>query len=112
MPCRRPRRGHWTRLPRHPELRAAFAVILVLAALGVAVFLAVRGDSEGATGVPPASWHGLVGDAHPSVSTEQRQVVVLKTPSVAQRLAEKHYATEDDERRWSAQAYAVQQQVL
>ena len=37
---------------------------------------------------------------------------MLKTPSVAKRLAKEHYATEDDERRWSAQAFAVQQQVL
>ena len=87
-------------------------MIVVLAALGAAIFFAVRGGSEPSASVGAASWQGLVGDAHPQVSTEQRQIVVLKTPSVAQRLAGRRYATEDDERRWSAQAYAVQQQVL
>src|SRR6476469_7916216 len=100
------------RLQRHPELRAAFAVIAVLAALGAAIFFAVRGGSQPSARVGAASWQGLVGDSHPQVSTEQRQIVVLKTPSVAQRLGGQRYATEDDERRWSAQAYAVQQQVL
>jgi subtilisin family serine protease len=99
-------------LPRHPELRAALAVIAVLAAFGAAIFLAVREDSGGPPPPARSAWQGLVGDAHPAVSTEQRQIVVLSTPSVADRLAEVRYATEDDERRWSAQAYAVQQQVL
>src|SRR5262249_58085666 len=84
----------------------------VLAATAGLIFLAVRDTSSHEARIPPASWAGLVGDEHPDVSTEQRSIVVLKTPSVAQRLDEHHYATEDDERRWSAQAFAVQQQVL
>jgi subtilisin family serine protease len=39
-------------------------------------------------------------------------IVVLHTPSVAQRLAEVKYATEPQERSWTAQVYAAQQQVL
>ena len=39
-------------------------------------------------------------------------IVVLRTPSVAQRLARAKLATEQDERRWTAQAHAAQQQVL
>ena len=63
-------------------------MILVLAALAAAVFFAVRGDDRALGAARPASWQGLVGDAHPAVSTEQRAIVVLKTPSVAERLAE------------------------
>jgi hypothetical protein len=84
----------------------------VAAALGAAIYLAVRDTTASSRPLGRAVWQGLVGDAHPSVSTEQRQIVVLKTPSVAERLAKVGYATEDDERRWSAQAFAVQQQVL
>ncbi len=96
----------------HPDLRAALALVAVACVVGVTVFLAVRDTGGGSTATGPATWQGLVGDAHPAVQTAQRQIVVLKTPSVAQRLAAAHYATEDDERRWAAQAYAVQQQVL
>jgi subtilisin family serine protease len=39
-------------------------------------------------------------------------IVVLHTPSVAQRLAKAKYATEAQERSWTSQAYAAQQQVL
>ena len=39
-------------------------------------------------------------------------IVVLRTPSVAQRVAETGFATEAAERRWTAEAFAAQQQVL
>jgi hypothetical protein len=39
-------------------------------------------------------------------------IVVVTTPSVAQRLAKAHYATEAQERSWWASAYAAQKQVL
>src|SRR4051794_24357762 len=97
---------------RRPELRAVGAVTLVVAAFAAATFLAVRGSDGPQKRVGPATWQGVVGDTHPAISTELRQIVVLKTPSVAQRIARVHYATEDDERRWAAQAFAVQQQVL
>src|SRR5262245_27136974 len=97
---------------RRPELVALLAVVAVAAAFAIAIFFAVRDTSDSAAGVGPGKWRGLVGDAHPAVSTELRQIVVLKAPSVAQRVAKVGYATEDDERRWAAQAYASQQQVL
>ena len=37
---------------------------------------------------------------------------MLRTPSIAQRLAVAKFATEQQERGWAAQAYAAQQQVL
>src|SRR5438874_1656986 len=42
----------------------------------------------------------------------QRSIVVLQTPSVAQRLAQAHFATEAQERSWRSQAAAAQQEVL
>lgn len=39
-------------------------------------------------------------------------IVVLSTPSVAQRIAHVRYATEAQERIWTSQAFAAQQQVL
>src|SRR3954462_1237618 len=97
---------------RRPELRALGAVALVVAAFAAAAYLAVRGSDGPGTRAGRPTWQGLVGDTHPAVSTELRQIVVLKTPAVAQRIAKVHYATEEDERRWAAQAFAVQQQVL
>ena len=105
---------HWTRLQRHPELRAAFAVIARARRARRrrlprgARHVASRSARVGAGVVAGARRRRASRRSRPSSA----QIVVLKTPSVAERLAEKHYATEDDERRWSAQALAVQQQVL
>lgn len=60
----------------------------------------------------PVSWRGLVGEPRTVVPTSGRMIVLLGTPSVAQRLAQAHYATELQERAWAAQAFAAQQQVL
>jgi len=98
------------RSPRRPELR-----LLVVAALVVAAVLTVnssRSRHELPAPGAPATWRGLVGDAHQPISLGQRTIVVLRTPSVAQRLARAKLATEQDERRWAAQAHAAQQQVL
>ncbi|MDX6475525.1 MAG: minor extracellular serine protease Vpr, partial [Gaiellaceae bacterium] len=58
------------------------------------------------------SWRGLVGEPRSAVPTGQRMIVVLNTHSVAQRLAKVKFATEAQERSWTTQAYAAQQQVL
>ncbi len=92
-----------------PELRIA-----VLAAIAVACFLVLRGGSSPA---PPASLLqagslGLVGDAHPHVSLGELMVVVLRLPSVAQRLAPGRLPTEQEEQTWVAEDDAAQQQVL
>src|SRR5215210_1529573 len=99
------------RLRQRPRLRA----LLVVAVAAAAVFAVLRVEAEPATRTTrlgPSTWRGLVGGAHPAVATAQRQIVVLHAPSVADRLAQVRYATEEDERRWAAQAYAVQEQVL
>lgn len=63
------------------------------------------------TASPAPSWHGLV-DTRALVATGQREIVLLKAPSLAQRLARVHYATEAQERAWTSQAFAAQRQVL
>jgi subtilisin family serine protease len=98
------------RLLRRPEVR-----IVALAAIAAAAWLTVR-SSQGPA--PPAasagrpSWIGLVGPARPAVKVDGREIVVLRTPSVAQRVASLQLATDQAERRWAAEAYAAQTQVL
>ena len=89
-----------------------------LVLLGVAILTIVLGVTMTAGGrnsvaqQQPASWRGLVGGARAAVPLEQRMIVVLHTPSVAGRLAKVRYATEAQERSWTTQAFAAQQQVL
>jgi minor extracellular serine protease Vpr len=89
-----------------------------LGLLGVAVLTIVLGVTVVARGRDATvqqravSWRGLVGEARAPVPSGQRMIVVLHTPSVAQRLAKVRYATEAQERSWTTQAYAAQQQVL
>jgi subtilisin family serine protease len=96
------------RLRRRPELRVA-ALLLIVAA---AVYVAVQGRRSEQPVPTSVTWRGLVGDEHPPVSLGRREIVVLKTPSLAQRMAQAHYATEQQERAWTQQAVAAQQQVL
>jgi subtilisin family serine protease len=98
------------RLLRRPELR-----ILALAAIAVAAWLTVRHSSTPSTRSArpsPVSWVGLVNQARPSVDTSGRVIVVLNTPSVAQHVARVGLATQQAERRWTAEVYAAQQQVF
>ena len=59
------------------------------------------------------SWRGLVGDAHPAVSPAQRAIVVLRDavgrPAASRRRSSR---PRQRERRWAAEAFAAQQQVL
>src|SRR5215471_4278175 len=96
------------RMRRRPSL-----TIPVLVAVAVAAVLVVRHDDRRIPSYSEATtWRGLVGEAHPQVTIGQRRIVVLRTPSIAQHLAKTKLATEQQERRWAAQAYAAQQQVL
>src|SRR5262249_28662998 len=52
------------------------------------------------------------GGPRAQTASGQRMIVVLKTPSVAQRLQQVRYATESQERSWSTQAIAAQKEVL
>lgn len=91
-----------------------------LALLAVAitlVLLVVGGQSEGratpSSAVPDAgSWRGLVG-SRPRVALGQRVVVVLKTPSLAQRVAAAGgHVSDARERAWSASVLASQRLLI
>src|SRR5207249_5087436 len=65
-----------------------------------------------ANGAAPG-WRGLVGAPRPQVAIGQRVLVVLRSPSLAARVAAAGgFATDVQERRWTAQAFAAQQQFL
>jgi hypothetical protein len=89
-----------------------------VALLGVAAFTVLLGATVIARGrdqtaqQPTASWRGLVGEPRAATKADQRMIVLLHTPSVAQRLAQVRYATESQERSWATQALAAQKQVL
>jgi subtilisin family serine protease len=90
--------------------------IAVLALAGIALAFGVVAVSPGGSGTKPllsaGTWRGLVGEPRAQVPTGSRMIVVLTAPSVAQKLAKVRYATEIQERAWSAGASAAQQQVL
>src|SRR5437867_142478 len=90
--------------------------LAAVAGLAAAVpFVAAR---DRATPSPPApsaasAWEGLVGSARPQVAIGQRVLVVLKAPSLAQRVAAAGgFAGDAVGRRWTAAALAIQQQFL
>ena len=93
--------------------RSRLTILLGIAVLTVALGLAVSAGGRDDSSRPPAvSWRGLVGEPRGVVPAGQRMIVLLRTPSVAQRLAKVRFATEVQERAWTAQAFAAQQQVL
>jgi hypothetical protein len=99
------------RTPRLLDRRVAALGVLAVA---TAILVGATSGGGATTAAPqlPVTWKGLVGGERAQVPIGQRMIVVLKTPSVAERLAKHRYATEADERRWTTQAYAAQQQVL
>lgn len=91
-----------------PLTAVALTVTLVLVAFG--------GGSERSGAEKrdtPVSWAGLAGASRPRVAVGQRMIVLLRTPSLAERVtAAGGRATDADQRRWTAQARAAQQLVL
>jgi hypothetical protein len=95
------------RVPRHSALPLVFVAVVMTTAL---VSTSARGR-EPSSAAPAGSWRGLVGEPRAPVAG-QRSIVVLRTPSVGQRLAQAHFATEAQERSWRSQAAAAQHEVL
>ena len=95
-----------TRPPREPFNA------LVLAALAVAVtgvLIAAGGDSSGSSPVGDGSWQGLAGAQRPRVAVGQRVIVLLKAPSLADRVGRAGgLATSEDERTWTRSALSTQ----
>src|SRR4051812_26380047 len=96
-----------TRLPRRP----VHALVLAAFAAAVTFVLIAAGghDSTSGNSLGLPSWKGLAGAQRPRVAVGQRVVVVLNSPSLADRLRDVGgLATDEQERRWSAAALAAQ----
>jgi subtilisin family serine protease len=97
------------------ERRIAQFALLGVVALGatvVSVAAATEGDSP-KTLPERVSWRGLVGGPRPEVPVGQRMIVVLRTPSLADRVAAAGgRASEADHIRWRSAAQAAQQQLI
>ena len=62
----------------------------------------VGGADERSLVAQASGWRGLVGGPRPSVVVGQREIVVLKTPSLAQRVAANGgLATQHQEHEWT-----------
>src|SRR5256884_7515783 len=85
-----------------------------IVALGTLAFVLGAGGTESTQPTlssTAAAWRGLAGSARPQVDVGQRQIVVLKAPSLAQRVARAGgRATHSQERQWTTSALAAQQQ--
>ena len=99
--------------------RSAAVAVVLLAAIGAVVGLAVRpGGGGAAPSKPPLvaaaeAWSGLVGEPHAPVASGQRVLVVLSAFSLADQVQRAGgRASDRDERRWTATAAAAQQQFL
>src|SRR3954471_7572133 len=92
--------------PRHTGLLAVVAATLTV------ILVAAGGQSEtrAAAPAPAVSWQGLVGSpSRPKVALGQRMLVVLKTPSLADRVAAAGgRATDKQERNWTKVSLAEQ----
>lgn len=101
------------RTPRPGELKHTLPLAAVTAVTAIALVAAGgRGASDVRAG-PDVTWQGLVGSARTRVTTGQRQIVVLKSPSLADRVtAAGGRASEPDERRWTAEAITSQRLLI
>lgn len=95
------------------RLSEAALVILALAATALAVGFGVSDTKVRSLVSEASSWRGLVGGGHPAVTVGQRVLVVLRSPSMAQRVAMNGgVATQRKERAWTRSALAAQRQLL
>jgi subtilisin family serine protease len=96
-------------------LRSLVAALVLAAAVAAGIVFVVRDSSSSASApLPPASgWRGLVGSAHDRVDLGQRVIVLLKAPSLADRVrAAGGVAGDGQERRWTRAVLLGQQEVL
>ena len=99
-------------MPRAPERRRAAAGLVVVAALLAAGGGQGAARTEGGFAGGAAAWRGFVGGERSAVAVGQRMIVVLRHPSLADRVAEAGgRASEAAMRRWTAAALAGQKQI-
>ncbi|HET7760004.1 MAG TPA: S8 family serine peptidase [Gaiellaceae bacterium] len=95
------------------RLSEAALAVLALAAVALAVGFGVGSATQRSLTSEASSWRGLVGGAHPTVSVGQRVLVILRSPSMAQRVAMNGgVASQLKERTWTRIALASQRQLL
>ncbi|MGH3143084.1 MAG: hypothetical protein ACRDO9_08145, partial [Gaiellales bacterium] len=103
-------------MPPWRSLSAAAVVLGVVAAALTVVIAVAEEDEPRAVGLArpgAAAWRGLVGAPRPAVALGQRVIVILKQPSLADRMRQAGgLATNAAERRWTAAALASQEQFL
>ena len=89
-------------------------LLIALGAIVAASALVAGGSGRTRVSLPTAAgWRGLVGPPRPQAAAGQRVVVVLKHPSLGQRLAQAGgVATEVQERAWTSGAFASQSQLI
>ncbi len=106
------------RTPRRVEPRATAPLGLLAVGAALALVLANGGGAGGGTAAEQlparaAAWAGLVGGPRPRVSLGQRVIVVLKAPSLAERVgAARRPAAAAAERRWSESALEAQRRLI
>ena len=101
-------------MPTPPRPDHIWPLALVALAL-TAVLVAAGGRLEARTADDGTrvSWAGLAGAPRPRIAIGQRMIVVLRTPSLSDRVAAAGgRAADADQRRWTAQARAAEQLVL
>ncbi len=96
---------------------ALLLVVALAATLLAALIAAARSHEEAAPAaageVPATSWYGLVGGASVPVALGERVIVMLKAPSLAQRVVRAGgRASESQERRWTTTILAAQNQLI
>jgi subtilisin family serine protease len=104
------------RTRRWRSLAAGGVVLAVVAASLVLVDrLTDEDETRAARPAKPdaAAWRGLVGTSRPAVALGQRVIVLLKAPSLADRVRQAGgLATHEAQRRWTTTALASQEQFL
>lgn len=93
---------------------AQFALLGVVALAAAVVSVAAATEGHSSKPLPErGSWRGLVGGPRPEIPVGQRMIVVLRTPSLADRVAAAGgRASEADQIRWRLSAQAAQQQLI
>src|SRR2546421_282734 len=83
--------------------------LALLALVAAAALVATSGGARTKAPTSSASWIGLAGAPRPRVALGQRMIVVLRSPSLGDRVARAGgFATEKQERSWTAAALASQ----
>jgi subtilisin family serine protease len=100
-----------TRRPRDPIY--ALPLALLAAVTTLVLIAAGGGGAEQPARVAGVSWKGLAGEQRPRIAVGQRMIVVLKAPSLADRVgAAGGLVTSEQERAWNRSALASQKLLI